>query len=106
VVLVASKYHDTVSGTVPYTVANPPQVATVNTSGTADMYDSGGSYASGNYNSKSTVTMPGGSTTYNMPQRAAQIRYRRMSWCRSVPPRSSGVRSPRVMFDTARTNSR
>jgi hypothetical protein len=47
-VLIHSQYKDTISGTVPYTVANPPQVSTVSTSGTVNSYGSGG-YATGNY---------------------------------------------------------
>lgn len=57
-ILIRSKYRDTLSGTLPYTVPNPPQVASVNTTGTANVYGTGG-YATGNYNSTSTVTMPG-----------------------------------------------
>jgi hypothetical protein len=63
IVMIKSTYKDTVTGTVPFTVPNAPQVATVNTTGTVNTYNGG--YA--NYNSSSTVTMPGGSTTYNMP---------------------------------------
>lgn len=66
VVLVRSTYKDTLSAVVPYTVANPTQYATVNTTGTVNSYGSGG-YATGNYNSTSTVAMPGGYSTYNIP---------------------------------------
>jgi len=66
VVLVKSTYKDTLSGTVPFTVANPTQYATVNTTGTVNSYGSGG-YATGDYNSTSTVAMPGGYSTYNIP---------------------------------------
>jgi len=61
-IMVKSSYKDTLTGTVPLTLPNAPQMATVNTSGT--VYGNGGS---GSYNSTSTVTMPGGSTTYNIP---------------------------------------
>lgn len=66
IVMVKSTYKDTLTGTLPYTVPNPPQVATVNTTGTVNTYGTGG-YASGSYSGTSTVTMPGGSTTYNIP---------------------------------------
>lgn len=66
VVLVKSSYKDTLSGTIPYTVANPTQYATVNTTGTVNSYGSAG-YATGDYNSTSTVAMPGGYSTYNIP---------------------------------------
>jgi hypothetical protein len=65
-VLVHSQYKDTISGVVPYTVANPPQMSTVNTSGTVNTYGSGG-YATGNYSGQSTVMTPGGTSTYNIP---------------------------------------
>jgi hypothetical protein len=65
-VLIHSQYKDTISGSIPYTVANPPQISTVNTSGTVNAYGTGG-YATGNYSGQSTITSPGGTTTYNMP---------------------------------------
>jgi len=66
IVLIKTSYKDTVSGSMPYTVANPTQYATVNTTGTVNSYGSGG-YANGSYNSTSTVAMPGGYSTYNIP---------------------------------------
>ena len=65
-VLIHSQYKDTISGTVPYTVANPPQVSTVTTSGTVNAYGSGG-YTTGNYSGQGTITTPGGTTTYGIP---------------------------------------
>jgi len=65
-VLVKSEYMDTLSGVVPYTVTGPQQVATVNTTGTVNAYDTGG-YATGTYNSTGTVTMPGTTTTNFLP---------------------------------------
>ena len=65
-VLIHSQYKDTISGTVPYTVANPPQISTVNTSGTVNAYGSGG-YATGNYSGQSTIMSPGGTSIYNIP---------------------------------------
>jgi hypothetical protein len=61
-VLFKSEYMDTRSGVVPYTVANPAIVSTVNTSGTVNAYGS-----TGNYSATSTVTSPGGNTTYEIP---------------------------------------
>jgi hypothetical protein len=66
IVMIKSTYKDTLTGVLPYPVQNPNQITTVNTNGTVNTYGSGG-YASGTYNSTSTVTMPGGTTTYNMP---------------------------------------
>lgn len=66
IVLFKTEYMDTQSGVVPYTVANPPVVSTVNTSGTVNAYGSGG-YASGTYNSTGTITTPGGYSTYAIP---------------------------------------
>jgi len=66
VVLIKSTYKDTLTGTLPYTVPNAPQVATVNTNGNVNSFGSSG-YANGTYSSTSTVTMPGGSTTYDIP---------------------------------------
>jgi membrane-associated protease RseP (regulator of RpoE activity) len=65
-VLVHSQYKDTLSGVVPYTVANPTQVSTVNTTGTVNAYGSGG-YATGTYSGQSTIMTPGGTTTYALP---------------------------------------
>lgn len=79
VILVHSKYHDTVTGTVPYTVANPPQVATVNTSGTVNTFSGGGA------NSTSTVTMPGGPTTYNIPYSVTRNDYVASYWVARDP---------------------
>ncbi len=63
VVLFKSDYMDTRSGVVPYTVANPNVVSTVNTSGT--IYGNNGSSA--NYSGSGTITTPGGYSTYAIP---------------------------------------
>jgi hypothetical protein len=84
VILVKSTYKDTLTGTLPYTVPNAPQVATVNTSGTVNSYGSGG-YANGTYNGTSTVTMPGGSTTYNIPYAIARSDFFASYWVASDP---------------------
>lgn len=79
VILVKSTYKDTLTGTLPYTVPNAPQVATVNSSGTVNSYGSGG-YANGTYSGTSTVTMPGGSTTYNIPYAIARSDFFASYW--------------------------
>lgn len=66
VVLFKTDYMDTQSGVIPYSVANPPVVSTVNTSGTVNTYGSSG-YGTGNYSSTGTVTTPGGYSTYAIP---------------------------------------
>lgn len=80
VVLYRSKYKDTNSGVVPYTVANPAQVSTVNTSGT--LYGNAGS---ANYNSTSTITSPGGSTTYAIPFSVTRNDYFASYWAKRDP---------------------
>jgi hypothetical protein len=65
-VLVHSQYKDTISGSIPWSVPNPPQVSTVTTNGTVSSYGPGG-YASGTYSGEGTITTPGGVTTYEMP---------------------------------------
>jgi membrane-associated protease RseP (regulator of RpoE activity) len=65
-VLVHSQYKDTLSGVVPYTVANPMQVSTVNTNGTVNANGPGGN-VTGTYSGQSTVMTPGGTTTYAIP---------------------------------------
>jgi hypothetical protein len=84
VILIRSTYKDTLTGTLPYTVPNAPQVATVNTSGSVNSYGSGG-YANGTYSGTSTVTMPGGSTTYNIPYAIARSDFFASYWIASDP---------------------
>jgi len=62
VVIYYSKYTHTVSGNIPYTVQNPNQ--TITSHGSGDIYGYGGSAT---YNSTTTSTVPGGSTTYDIP---------------------------------------
>ncbi len=80
IIMIKSTYRDTVTGSLPYTVPNAPQVATVNTSGT--VYGNSGS---GSYNSTSTVTMPGGSTTYNIPYSVTRSDFFPSYWVASDP---------------------
>ena len=63
IVMFKSQYMDTRSGVIPYTVANPNVVSTVNTSGT--VYGSNGNSAT--YSGSGTVTSPGGYSTYAIP---------------------------------------
>lgn len=84
VVLVRSTYKDTLSGTVPYTVANPTQYATVNTTGSMNSYGSGG-YATGTYNSTSTVAVPGGYSTYNIPYNISRNDFFASYWAKMDP---------------------
>jgi hypothetical protein len=84
IVMVRSSYKDTLSGAVPYTVANPTQYATVNTTGTVNAYGSGG-YANGTYNSESTVAMPGGYSTYSIPYNISRNDFYASFWVRRTP---------------------
>jgi hypothetical protein len=66
VLLVRSKYKDTLSGVVPYTVRNAPQVSTVNTTGTINAYGSGG-WGTATYNGQGTIVSADGTSTYGTP---------------------------------------
>jgi len=66
---------------MPYTVANPTQYATVNTTGTVNSIGSGG-YATGTYNSTSTVAMPGGYSTYSIPYNVSRNDFFASYWIR------------------------
>jgi hypothetical protein len=83
-VLVKSEYMDTLTGVVPYTVTGPPQTAIVNTTGTANAYGTG-EYASGTYNSTSTVTMPGTTTTNFMPYSIPRNTFFASYWAKGDP---------------------
>lgn len=65
-VLIHSKYKDTITRAIPWSVPNPPEISTVNTNGTVSSYGSGG-YTTGTYAAQSTITSPGGVTTYELP---------------------------------------
>jgi hypothetical protein len=81
VVLFKSEYMDTRSGVVPYTVANPNVVSTVNTSGT--VYGSNGNSAT--YNGTGTVTTPGGYSTYNIPYSVDRNTFYASYWAKRDP---------------------
>jgi len=78
-VLFKTAYMDTLSGVVPYSVPNPPQVSTVNTSGTVNTYGGGG-YGSGTYSSTGTITTPGGYSTYNIPYNVSRNTFFASYW--------------------------
>jgi len=83
-VLVRSEHMDTLTGVVPFTTTGPPQVATINTSGTANAYGSG-AYATGTYNSNSTVTMPGTTTTNYLPYSIPRNTFFASYWAKGDP---------------------
>ena len=80
VVLFKSEYMDTRSGVIPYTVANPPVVSTVNTSGT--VYGNNGSAS---YSGTGTVTTPGGYSTYNIPYSVDRNTFYASYWAKRDP---------------------
>jgi hypothetical protein len=80
VVLFKSEYMDTRSGVVPYTVANPAVVSTVNTSGT--VYGNGGSAT---YSGTGTVTTPGGYSTYAIPYSVDRNTFYASYWAKFDP---------------------
>jgi PDZ domain len=80
VILFKSEYMDTRSGVVPYTVANPAVVSTVNTSGT--VYGNGGSAT---YSGTGTVTSPGGYSTYAIPYSVDRNTFYASYWAKRDP---------------------
>jgi len=84
VVMVKSQYMDTLTGVVPFTTTGPPQVATVNTSGTVNTYGSGG-YATGTYSSTGTLTMPGATTTNSLPYSIPRNTFFASYWAKGDP---------------------
>jgi hypothetical protein len=94
-ILLRSQYKDTLSGVRQFAVPNPPQVTTVNTTGTVNSGGSGtttsysgggyqnGSFTydgSGTYNGTSTITSPGGTTTYQIPYNISRNDYFASYW--------------------------
>lgn len=80
VVLIQTKYSHTVSGTIPYTVQNPPQ--TVTTYHQGSVYGGG---SSGGYSGTSTTTVPGGYSTYQVPYSTDRYDYGASFWAKSRP---------------------
>jgi hypothetical protein len=81
VVLIKSKYKDTRSGVVPFTVANPNVVSTVATSGT--VYGSNGNSAA--YAGSSTITTPSGYSTYAIPYSVDRNDFFASYWAKRDP---------------------
>jgi hypothetical protein len=101
IVMVRSSYKDTLSGALPYTVANPTQYATVNTTGTVNSYGSGG-YANGTYNSSSTVAMPGGYSTYSIPYNISRNDFYASFWAKRSPEKMRLGVNPAPLTDELR----
>ena len=80
VVITYTSYTDTISGTMPYTVKNPPQTSTTSHSG--GIYGSGG-YAT--YSGSSTTTSSGDTTTYNIPYSARRYDFVATYWVKYKP---------------------
>jgi PDZ domain len=80
IVMFKSEYMDTRTGVIPYAVANPAVVSTVNTSGT--VYGSGGSAS---YSGTGTVTTPGGYSTYPIPYSVDRNTFYASYWARRDP---------------------
>lgn len=81
VVLVYSKYTNTVSGVTPLVINNPDQTVTTQSQGT--VYGSGGSAS---YTGTSTTTVPGGYSVYNIPYSVARFDQMATFWVRGKPP--------------------
>jgi hypothetical protein len=81
VVLIKSQYKDTRSGVVPFTLANPNVVSTVNTSGT--VYGTNGNSAT--YSGSGTVTTPGGYSTYAIPYSVDRNDFFASYWAKRDP---------------------
>ena len=82
VVLLYSRYTNTVSGTIPYVVQGPPQQVTTEQSGTA--YGSGGWAL---YSGMSTTTVPGRTSVSNIPYSVNRYDHFASYWVRTEPPR-------------------
>lgn len=63
-------------------MANPTQYATVNTTGTANSLNTGGMST---YNSTSTIAMPGGYTTYQIPFSVDRNNFFASYWAKRDP---------------------
>jgi S1-C subfamily serine protease len=84
---------DTLSGVVPYSVANPPVVSTVNTSGTVNGYG---------YNSTGTITTPGGYSTYAIPYSVSRNTFYASYWVKQDPRKLHLGVSPAPLSDELR----
>jgi PDZ domain len=84
IVLVKSRYTNTVSGAVPFTTQNPSQ--TVTTYHQGSVYSSGSSGGYGNYFGTSTTTVPGGYTTTYIPYSVNRFDYAATFWAKVKRP--------------------
>ena len=82
IVLIQSRYTNTVTGSIPYTVSNPSQTVTSHHSGT--VYASGGY---GGYSGTSTTIVPGGYTTHQIPYSVNRYDYLATFWVKGTRPR-------------------
>lgn len=78
-VIYYSRYTNTVSGNIPYTVQNPNQ--TITSHGSGNIYGSG---ASTRYESTTTTTMPGGYTTYDIPYSVDRHDFEATYWSKNT----------------------
>jgi len=81
IVLLYSKYTNTVSGVTPLVLNNPDKTVTTQSHGT--VYGSGGSAS---YTGTSTTTVPGGYSVYNIPYSIARYDQMATFWVRGKPP--------------------
>lgn len=65
-VLVKSSYTNTRTGSLPYTVQNPGHTVYSNSTGTANVYGSGG-WATGTYSGSTSTYVPGDTSTHSVP---------------------------------------
>jgi hypothetical protein len=71
-VMVTSRYTNTVSGSIPITTYHPGQTVTSNTTGNANVYSSDGSSAYGTYSGTTTTQLPGTTSTNFVPYNVAR----------------------------------
>jgi len=83
-VLFHTQYMDTLQGVIPFTVANPPVVSTVTTTGNVNSFGSGG-FSNGTFNATSTVTSPGGVSSYSVPYAVNRNTFDATYWVRQDP---------------------
>jgi hypothetical protein len=81
VVMLYSRFTNTVTGTIYGTVPNPDQVVTTRQQGT--VYGPGGTAS---YSGTSTTTIPGGYSVYTIPYTTARYDQMALFWMRAKPP--------------------
>jgi len=95
VVIVYGKYSKTVSGSIPYTVQNPSQMATTTSSG--NIYGSGGGSAS--YSGTSTTIVPGGYTTHNIPYSVDRYNQNATYWVKDLRRGIIGIKPRDLTYE-------